>query len=158
MDDTKLSAYRVTQEFLNDTSNVSGKDEKQLLVDTLRRARGVIYQAGLALAPPAPEPDKPTTKPVTFDSGLETQHSPIFESLTTKPGWANGMLFAINTAKKMGCTNFSIEIKETEDRSPQQMTQRGMFGALYGLQDPDDDWRTAAAACFKVTIYAVTIK
>lgn len=158
MDDTKNSAYRVTQEFLNETSNLSGKDEKQLLVDALRRARGVVYQCAMILAPPVDQPDQPTTKAVTFDSGLETQRSPIFESLTTKPNWASGMLFAVNTAKKMGCTNFEITVKEAEDR--EQRGQDPRFRQMYGMfgYPGDEDWQSGPTTCHKVTIFAVTIK
>lgn len=159
MDDTKITAYKATQEYLDETSSVSGRDPMQVVLDAFRKARGIIYQCGIALAPVKAPESGPTTKPVTFDSDLETQHSPIFESLTTKPGWANGMLFAINTAKKMGVSQFAIDIKETEDRNAERDQRRfyGMLGmaAAYG---EDDDWRAAAAACHKVTVFAVTIK
>lgn len=158
MDDTKITAYRATQEFLDETSSVSGKDTMQVVLDSFRKARGIIYQCGIALAPPAPQPDGPTSKPISFDDSLESQHSPIFESLTTKPGWANGMIFAINTAKKMGVGHFEITLKEAEDRQADR-DQRRYYG-LMGMPYPDleDDWRSSAAACHKVTVFAVTIK
>lgn len=154
-DDAKLEAYRVAQSYLDETGSSMGREKMQTLLDLLRRARGVIYQCSLALAPTAPKAEGKTTQPLTADPSLTTERSPIFENLTSRQNWASGMIFAINTAKKMGCSNFEIDIKEEIDRTPQRA--RHPYGFMFSGGD-EDDWQRETTSCFKVTIYAVTVK
>lgn len=148
--EAQLAAYQATQDFLDSTGKLFQGDS-QLMVDTLRRARAIIMQCGIALAPQVQPREGPVSKPLSFDDSLKAERSSIFESLTTKPGWANGMLFAVSTAKKMGCTNFEIEIKEAEDREHPASRSGRAFMEMYMGADFSDDWRHAAAACHKVT-------
>lgn len=153
-------AHTHAEEFLDESKDwQSANPRTQRLL--LQRARGIVMECSRALQPPsAPIGAAATAEPLDF--GLSLARDPIFETSTDEPQWASGMLAAIATAKRMGATNFEIQVvaaPSSIDKSGRayglglnEMMWQQMYG---GQQEP---WQSSRGSYFKITIFAVRIK
>lgn len=147
MTEAQKAAHAAAQDFLDSTGKLFQGDT-QLMVDTLRRARGVIMQCAIALAPPKDE-GKGEVVPLNFEN-LKAERHIIFDGFTP----TSQMTAAVFTAQKMGCTNFEIVV--TQEKDPR--TPKGY--------EYDDEYVNPFAGFLRrqnieahhVKIYAVTIK
>lgn len=150
-----LRALAHCEDVLDASANPDDLPPKRILA-LLKSARSVLMECSVALKPAESRPGS-TTAPVSF-SGLETERSPIFDSKTDVPGWSKGMIFAVETAKKMGVDHFELTIKDAKGDTKSQRT-RNPWAAMY-TDDYTEDWQSSSGStsCHQVTIYAVRIK
>src|SRR5688572_26503630 len=97
-----INAHKHIEEFLEESRMISGISHQDLIV-LMKRARAVLTEASYAINP-SQKKDEAISEIAPINFGLDLQKDAIFSVKSDEPGWFNGMLFAINTAKKMGAT------------------------------------------------------
>lgn len=146
MTEAQKAAHAAAQDFLDSTGKLFQGDT-QLMVDTLRRARGVIMQCAIALAPPKEEA-RGEVVPLNFEN-LKAERHIIFEGETP----SGEMSAAIFTAQKMGCTNFEIVLKrQTAKGKKREYDDEVYYNPIAAMM------RQRGVEVHDVIIYAVTIK
>lgn len=150
-------------EFLHESKDFVGKTAQQRH-DLMRKSRALIMECLTVLSPRPSEQSVRASEHETNLDGVVMTRRPIYEgTIDEGPRTLMGIVQTILTAKKLGATNFEIDVVEVESRNSYGYPLgQSMFEQMQTLErilnSQTESWQRSASKTYKIILYAVTVK